>query len=458
MKAQCLLVKNIGIIHDTQIQFNKPLLVLYGEIQQGKTTYLNAIRWVFGGAFPTDIIRKGETEASITLFLDGGTIHRSFYVARDGSTKSRPVIFERDGAPVRDAVAEIKKLLNPFLLNQDYLKEMTELERKKYFVSQFGANTSDLDTQIASAEALAAATRSELKGYGDIDTKPVEPPADLEALKKVRQGKLDEHDRNISSVRGELAILREGYAATVRKIGMANSTVTQNNSQVSEAQAKLRRFQENEIEYERQLAVARDGVESYQMWLNEHPRLEFTLVPPAPDLSVLEKALALQANTTTEDTAISMVEAQRVRYEQHQKNLTRQKERDAKEDVIRELERATRELRNKRIARLKECSEASGIEGLSFDEAGNFSYEGCQAGMLSTSQLMTLSNKLSSLYPAGFGIDLIDRAESLGKSIFGFVERAKRENKTILATVVGERPAEVPAEVGVFVVEQGRIK
>jgi len=65
---------------------------------------------------------------------------------------------------------------------------------------------------------------------------------------------------------------------------------------------------------------------------------------------------------------------------------------------------------------------------------------------------------LSALYPKGFGLELLDRGESLGKSIFQFVDRAKQENKTILATVVGERPAEVPAEVGVFVVEQGAVK
>ena len=62
---------------------------------------------------------------------------------------------------------------------------------------------------------------------------------------------------------------------------------------------------------------------------------------------------------------------------------------------------------------------------------------------------------LSNLYPAGFGVDLIDRAESLGKSIFDFVEQAKAENKTILASIVGEKPAQVPADVGVFVVGAG---
>jgi hypothetical protein len=61
------------------------------------------------------------------------------------------------------------------------------------------------------------------------------------------------------------------------------------------------------------------------------------------------------------------------------------------------------------------------------------------------------------LYPPGLGISLIDRGESLGKSIFGLIHRARTEDKTILTTVVGERPAVVPEHVGVFVVEGGKI-
>jgi hypothetical protein len=70
---------------------------------------------------------------------------------------------------------------------------------------------------------------------------------------------------------------------------------------------------------------------------------------------------------------------------------------------------------------------------------------------------MRLSSLLSARYPAGLGVELIDRAESLGKSIFEFVSRAVSEQKTILATVVGERPANAPEQVGVFVVEKGKV-
>jgi hypothetical protein len=458
MKAIKLIVKNIGIIADATIPLDKPLIVLYGEIRQGKTTFLNAIKWTFGGPFPTDIIRKGETEASSTLVLDCGTIQRSFYVARDGSTKARPVVFERNGAPVRDAVAEIKKFLNPFLLDQDFLKEKSELERKKYFASMFAVDTSGLDKEIIDCEASASATRAKLKGYGEIDLTPVEPPPDVSGLLKDKQTILAGHDAMMEVCRKELAARRNDHAVTVAKLNVENSAVRQNNYQIEQAREALRRYQAQVEEHEKALAVARDGVESYAKWLDQHPVMQEVPAPPAPDTSDLEAKLVSRADVSSLDASLSGAEAQAVRFEQYQKNLKRQASRDIDEGIIRSLEKQARELRAKRIAKLKECSDNSGIPGLEFDEAGNFSYEGCQAGMLSTSQLMKLSNQLSSLYPEGFGLDLIDRAESLGKSIFAFVDRAKAEGKTILAAVVGERPAEVPAEVGVFVVEQGVVK
>jgi hypothetical protein len=78
--------------------------------------------------------------------------------------------------------------------------------------------------------------------------------------------------------------------------------------------------------------------------------------------------------------------------------------------------------------------------------------------MLSTSQIMRLSELLSGRYPDGFNLSLLDRGESMGKSIFALIERATAEEKTILATVVGEKPAKTPDGVGVFVVEGGQVK
>lgn len=457
MKAIRLTVKNIGIIADAVIALDKPLIIFYGEIRQGKTTILNAVKWVFGGTFPTDIIRTGETEAEICLDLDCGSIRRTFYVARDGSTKSRPLVFTRDGVAVKDAVAEVRKFLNPFLLDQNFLAEKSELERKKYFTELFSVNTSDLNAQIDATVKQAEVVRSKLKAYGDIDLTPVAEPADITALQQARAQIIAQHGLSQQAVHVELAKRRDEYSSVVREYNLQASTVRENNHNVNFALAEQTRLHQEVDRLKDQLRTAESNLQAKMAWVNSHPLLPEPTMPTAPDLSSLEALLSVQADTEEVDTQLRQAEADKVRHQVYLSNLGRQKSREADEALILSLDATTRELRAKRIAKLQEISEATGIPGLAFDEAGNFSFEGCTAGMLSTSQLMRLSSLLSALYPEGFGIDLIDRAESLGKSVFEFVDRAKAENKTILAAVVGERPAVVPAEVGVFVVEGGKL-
>ena len=45
MKPTKLVIKNIGKIADETIAIDKPLILFYGEIKQGKTTILNCVRW-----------------------------------------------------------------------------------------------------------------------------------------------------------------------------------------------------------------------------------------------------------------------------------------------------------------------------------------------------------------------------------------------------------------------------
>jgi DNA repair ATPase RecN len=52
MKVTKLTVKNIGIIEDAEINIDKPEIVFFGDIKQGKSTLLNAVRWAFGGSVP----------------------------------------------------------------------------------------------------------------------------------------------------------------------------------------------------------------------------------------------------------------------------------------------------------------------------------------------------------------------------------------------------------------------
>ena len=411
MKITKLEIVNIGILKDVNETIDKPMILFYGDIKQGKTTILNAIKWCFGGAFPDDIIRHGEEEAWIHIHFPNGSIRREFYINKNGETVARSIQFIKDGSVVKSPVNEIKRLLNPFLLDQDHLKNMNETERNKFFVDLFGVDTSEEDQQITEAKKKAQELRIEIKAYGEIDTTEVEC-VDVDAKKMKLEG------------------INHNYEAECKTVENLNKEPIAHNQTVDQKEVR-------KSELEKELA-------DINTWLKSNPRKEITPTPQKPDTSQLEEE-------------ISNAKAQNVRYETYTANLEKKKEKDEKKEQLDKLEELQRKLTREKTAKLFEVSKTIGIKNLLFDENANLIYENTTMGMLSTSQVMQLSSELSKLYPEGFGFELIDRGESLGKSIFTFVNKAKAENKTILATIVGEKPADVPEEIGVFVVEQGQL-
>ena len=62
-------IKNIGIIDDIEIEFNKGLNVLTGETGAGKSLIIGSLNIISGGRFSKDMIRKGETNSFVEVCL-----------------------------------------------------------------------------------------------------------------------------------------------------------------------------------------------------------------------------------------------------------------------------------------------------------------------------------------------------------------------------------------------------
>ena len=433
MKIKSLTIQNTGLIENETIEFNAPLLLFYGKIRAGKSTILNCVRWIFGGPFPSDIIRHGQTEASIQLTFENGYLRREFYYSEDKKeVKSRPLTLVLDGAKVPRPVDKLKAMLTPFLLDQDHLVRMTELDRKKYFAELFHTATPELDAEAARANTEAAEIRIKVKGYGDIDLTPVER-VNVGALREERAEKIIAGNQAIEIAQAENNRI-EGKNSQVKAV--AEST----GEWQSDAESYIKAIADLQVK----LAEANRECAAGNDWLRATPPQDKVPVPPPADVTALNEQIEKAVETN-------------MKADQYDRNRARHVQKLAEEAEVLKLERRQRAIRDEKIRKLDAISDSCGIPGLEFREDGSFMFEDTLPGMLSTSQLMKLSNLLSSLYPEGIGISLIDRAESLGDSIFGYIERAKKENKTILATVVGEKPATVPENVGVFVVKDGKL-
>lgn len=449
MRVRSLTIKNLGIIEDATIPFDKPLLLFYGEVRAGKTTILNAVKLALGGKWPDDIIRHGEEEASVTLELDNGSVARSFYRGKDGTTKARAVRYVRDGKPASKPDAEIKKLLNPFLLDNEHLLRMSETERRKFFLDLFPVDTGEIDSQIADATERAKELRATIKGYGEIELDEVEP-VDIAAIEAERDAIWRAHEEKAAAVRQQVREINAAYIAERDQAHEENALAEARDEERATATEAI-------ASCYAQIEKLKAEIERNEGWLVEHPAIERVPYPDEPDTSALESGLHVSPDISEIDARIGQAHEQNARAKQYLRDLARYNVRERLREELKDLDAMLRHLPRKKAEKLDEAAKQIGIADLGFDATGAIIYEGTSAGMLSTSQIMRLSSALSDLYPDGFDLELIDRAESLGRSIFEFVDRAKEEEKTILASIVGERPAEIPEEIGVYVVDDGRV-
>lgn len=523
MQAVSLKVRNIGAIEDATIPFNKPLTILYGEIRRGKTTLLNCVKWVCGGAYPADLLRHGTDEGEIEFAFSGGTIRREFYRNAKGEVEARPLSFIKDGQAVKKPVDAIKAILNPFMLDQDYFARRNAKDRQLFLLEALGADTTAEDAAIAKCEEAASKIRQELATMGvPVEVPAAAKPADVAELQKARAARVTEWQTALSArtkaqeqaqavAQRKNEAVREG-TVILNKLNQAKTDLSVS-SEAAEAKAidevandakvqtarlnaeqmdrtdKLRLAYEQKLadlkrQYELDLAASAEAdmkaryevnrkrdvriaelrktftdsratyskeVTDYQRMLDENVAYVAGLVPPAvPPEPVLDTAQL--------DQEISAAAAAAVAYDRYQAFLAARQRRQEAAKRLAEAETATREAREAKRKSLAKLAETSPIPKLTFSKDGDPIYDNTSMEMLSTSQLTELQSALAGLYPEGLGVELLDRGESMGKSIFGLIDRAQKQGRTIMAAVVGDKPAVTPENVGVFVVEDGKVK
>ena len=176
MKLKSIQIKNIGLLKDVYMEINTPLVLFYGDIMQGKTTILKAIKYCLGGTFPEDILSHGDRvmEGFIILKFDHASIKREFYKSKTGIIKARKIKYIYKGELQSKPTEAIKQFLNPLLLDQDFFIKKSALERKKYFLQLFEIDTDELDQKIKTDINNARDTRIKINMYGDIDINPIE--------------------------------------------------------------------------------------------------------------------------------------------------------------------------------------------------------------------------------------------------------------------------------------------
>ena len=433
MKLKTIEITNIGSIEHSVVEIDKPLVLFFGDIKQGKTTHLNSIKWLLGANPPKDLIKHGETTASIRLEFDNAEISRDFYINKKGEMKAKPLEFIRDGLSVAKPAQVLAGLVNPFLLNQRHFTDMSTPEKNRFLCGLFGIDFSESDRLVSQLKKEAQETRAAIKATPIIESVEVEKPESLEDLttnlRRINHRNQDlkkqyEDEKNTEFL---------NFTKTKEKVIKAAEKITSLDNQIQDLKTQL-----IELEVKRAIYGEKPKI----------PVFEESQIKP-PDL----------ISTETIEEIISDAKADQIRYDQYLKDIETAKKRQQLESDLSANQETIKSIESKKITKLTQhnAAIAEKIPGLEITETG-LVFQNTALDLLSGSQLITLSSCLAGIYPSSsdLNLELIDGAESLGKSIFDFVDRATEQELTILATIVGESPAETPEGVGVYVVGGGK--
>jgi len=467
MKITRLTIHNVGIIEHFDMPVNKSLNLFYGDIKQGKTTILNAIRWAFGGEYPTDVMRHGQTEAFVEIAaVDEGVdvlIRREWYVNKDGETTNRPLTFKRAGVDQSRPAETLKRFLNPFIMDDRYFVDMSPLEQGRFLCRLFNVDTRAEDAAIGEMSEEASQLRIKIKSYGEVI--PVEVrPVDTYELQEIRK-------RNVAACEADRAAATQARAFTLgtwradcERVEAENDTTRKRmqdrqtcSERIAGRDTEIADIDKQIQELEAKKAAAVDSRAKLLVWMQEHPGLPEKTLPAKPDTSALDARVNALPDVADIDLRIQQAGAVNEQYKQYLRDKRRQEEKEDSERHLIDLERKQAQLKADKVAKLARLGAESGIPTMEFLDGGDFRFDNTSSAMLSDSQQMQLTEYLKGKYPEGFNVSLVDRGESLGKSVMSLVERARVRQSTIFCSVVGERPANVPEDIGAFVVEKGKV-
>lgn len=450
MKIVRLEIKNVKKIKDMAIDIvDINHAIFFGKVKMGKTTILDCVRWTFGGEkiIPNDVIKHGETEASIKVFLDSFIeIETRIFLGRikeEVVQKSTVSIYQHNKdlgtraelKPEGGVRTFLLKMANEIQLNDNWFTSKSHLEQTRFFLELSEIDFTAEDKNIADAKKKAQELRAEVRAFGEISVTPVNK-VDTAILQKQK----DEIEAKNKEQRAK-------YEANYNKLV---SEISQTNSNIEKAENALIDFDHQKKEVEKQIQELNQKlqgiitmIEEGKKYLKENtkkdlPKFDFK----GTDTSDIDKQLTEAATKNVE-------------YDKYQEALKRQLAKETKE---RELKAQTDIQKINEAAKMKKLEQTKlpFIKFVEQDEQIVYKFDDTLCFNLSDSQKMRLTQEICEYKGSLLNLLLIDRGESLGiENIQKYIDKANQTDTQILMTVVGEKPDSINK--GVYVINEGQI-
>ena len=245
-------IKNIGIIEDLEINFNKGMNVLTGETGAGKTLIIDSIEIICGGRFSKEMIRKGEDHSYIEICMyepqDINSIDGNIIIAREIYSNGRNTC-KINGRLV--TVAELKKFMNNYIeihgqnANQQLFDSNTHI---KYLDNFIGKEIIEVKSKYSEKYIRYNEIKRELKiKYGDEKEKQRKLDSLKYQLNEIKEAKLKNGEEEKLEEKRKIMLNSEKIA---KNLGEASQAIGENTIDViGTAVRSLEKIEEIDSKY-----------------------------------------------------------------------------------------------------------------------------------------------------------------------------------------------------------------
>lgn len=245
-------IKNIGIIEDLEINFNKGMNVLTGETGAGKTLIIDSIEIICGGRFSKEMIRKGEDHSYIEICMyepqDINSIDGNIIIAREIYSNGRNTC-KINGRLV--TVAELKKFMNNYIeihgqnANQQLFDSNTHI---KYLDNFIGKEIIEVKSKYSEKYIRYNEIKRELKiNYGDEKEKQRKLDLLKYQLNEIKEAKLKNGEEEKLEEKRKIMLNSEKIA---KNLGDASQAIGENTIDViGTAVRSLEKIEEIDSKY-----------------------------------------------------------------------------------------------------------------------------------------------------------------------------------------------------------------
>lgn len=170
-KVTRLEVRNIKRISLARVDFKDGMTVVGGENDQGKSSFLDSLSYVFGGKklVPKQPIKKGEDTAVIRADITGNenpfipdcTVVRTFYRKGDKIGSSMEILESGTGAPSPSPQKILDDLLTSMAFDPLAFDRLSGKDQVSMLLDVVGLNVEEIDKKIDAAFAERKAAKAE---------------------------------------------------------------------------------------------------------------------------------------------------------------------------------------------------------------------------------------------------------------------------------------------------------